>query len=39
MTEAQAAETDRRLVTLNEDIGQGMDVFAAYDALTARYDS
>jgi putative addiction module component (TIGR02574 family) len=37
LTEAQAAELDRRLATLDEDIEQGEDAFAIYDELTARY--
>lgn len=37
LTEAQAAEIDRRLATLDEDIKQGKDAFAVYDELTACY--
>jgi putative addiction module component (TIGR02574 family) len=37
LTEAQAAELDRRLATLDKDIEQGEDAFAIYDELTARY--
>jgi putative addiction module component (TIGR02574 family) len=37
LTEAQAAEIDRRLATLDQDIKQGQDAFAVYEELTARY--
>jgi len=37
LTEAQAEEIDRRLVTQDEDIKHGQDAFAVYDELTTRY--
>lgn len=37
LTSTQAAEIDRRLATLDEDIKHGRDAFTVYEELTARY--
>ncbi|MGQ9365811.1 addiction module protein [Azospirillum sp. A39] len=37
LTPAQAAEIDRRVATLDEDIKHGQDASTIYDELTARY--
>lgn len=37
LTPEQAAEIDRRLETLDEDIKEGRDAYAVFNDLTARY--